>query len=206
MARSGRIRGRSARTVIAAAAAATALSLGLSSGAVLVTPALPASASSSGNSQRAAESRGLALEGQVGSARSSRRDLAVQAASALLASSAAPAANAADNCEGSVFEGTYTVPESLGGTATITVRAAVAVARGTVNGRPWEVKSTRIQGAPLILRLGGVARQIWFDFSPLGGPKELHGSWAGGPLDVDIGEQAIAFDDGTKWKKTTCSV
>ena len=85
-----------------------------------------------------------------------RRALAAKAGAALAAASAAaPAALAAENCEGSIFEGTYAVPPALGGTATLTVRAAVAVARGTVDGRPWEVRSTRIQGAPLIARLAG---------------------------------------------------
>mmetsp|Transcript_21700 Transcript_21700/g.49392 ORF Transcript_21700/g.49392 Transcript_21700/m.49392 type:complete len:181 (+) Transcript_21700:51-593(+) len=122
--------------------------------------------------------------------------------------SALPAAtaSAADDCEGSIFEGTYKVPQSLGGTAEIRVRASQATLRGTTG---WECKSTKVQGAPLFMRVAGAQRQMIVDFSPIGGPKSLRGRWAGGVLDLDspgAKEQAIVWDDGTRWQKISCAV
>ena len=114
---------------------------------------------------------------------------------------------AAEMCEGSVFNGSWTIPESLGGKANITVRDGTAVITGTKGGQKWELRSTNIQGAPLVFRIAGVQRQFWVDWSPLGGPAELRGVWQGGMLDGPLatGPPEIKWDNGSRWRKVSCN-
>lgn len=121
----------------------------------------------------------------------------------------APVRAGAEECEGSTFNGTWEIPRELGGTATIVVRNGTATVSGTKpNGQSWQLTSTNIQGAPLILRLAGVPRQFWVDWSPIGGPKELRGVWQGGILDGPLatGPPEILWDDGSRWRKTSCNM
>ena len=117
-----------------------------------------------------------------------------------------PAA-AAEWCEGSVFNGSWTIPESLGGKATISVSDGTAVITGSKGGQKWELRSTNIQGAPLVFRIAGVQRQFWVDWRPLGGPTELRGVWQGGMLDGPLatGPPEIKWDDGSRWRKVSCN-
>ena len=125
----------------------------------------------------------------------------------LSTSMALPAsASAAEMCEGSVFNGTWTIPESLGGKASISVRDGTAVITGSKGGKTWELRSTNIQGAPLVFRIAGVQRQFWVDWTPLGGKPELRGVWQGGMLDGPLatGPPEIKWDDGSRWRKVSC--
>ncbi|CAE7434156.1 CCD1 [Symbiodinium necroappetens] len=112
-----------------------------------------------------------------------RRNAVVGCLSTAIATQPLQPAAAAEWCEGSVFNGSWTIPESLGGKASISVRDGTAVITGSKGGQKWELRSTNIQGAPLVFRIAGVQRQFWVDWRPLGGPTELRGVWQGGMLD-----------------------
>ena len=125
----------------------------------------------------------------------------------LSVSAASQPALAAEMCEGSVFNGSWSIPESLGGKASITVRDGTAVITGSKQGQQWELRSTNIQGAPLIFRIAGIQRQFWVDWGPVGGPSELRGVWQGGMLDGPLatGPPEIKWDDGSRWRKVSCT-
>lgn len=117
--------------------------------------------------------------------------------------------------KGSVFQGTYRVESapgaktgSVGDQVVITVRAGEGTLRGRTDGRAWKCRATRIQGVPVILRLAGMKREIWFDFSPVGGASELRGVYEGNMFDNEngnSGDQAILWDDGSRWAKLSDS-
>ena len=135
-----------------------------------------------------------------------RRNAVVGCLSTAIATQPLQPAAAAEWCEGSVFNGSWTIPESLGGKASISVRDGTAVITGSKGGQKWELRSTNIQGAPLVFRIAGVQRQFWVDWRPLGGPTELRGVWQGGMLDGPLatGPPEIRWDDGSRWRKVSC--
>ena len=63
------------------------------------------------------------------------------------AAGVAPENAEAEECEGSVFNGTWSIPESLGGKASIVVKDGTATISGSKEGKEWKLISTGIQGA-----------------------------------------------------------